>query len=195
MLILASKSPRRQELLQKMGLTYRVMVSDADETPPENATYLEAACEIALKKALAVRTLCDADDIIIGADTTVVVDKEIFGKPRDVEDARRMLHILSGRDNTVVTGVAVVRGNQVLTRAVETRVRFRKLSEHEIEGYIATGEPMDKAGAYGVQGRASWLVEGIDGDFFNVVGLPLAPLGEMLRAVGFDIWGGTSCTD
>ena len=178
-----------------MGLTYRVLVSDADETPPENATYLEAACEIALKKALAVRPQCSAEDIIIGADTTVVVEKEIFGKPQDAEDARRMLHILSGRENTVVTGVAVVHGNQVQTRAVETLVRFRKLSEHEIDSYIATGEPMDKAGAYGVQGRACWLIEGIDGDFFNVVGLPLAPLGEMLHAAGFDIWGGTSCED
>ncbi len=106
-----------------------------------------------------------------------------------------MLSSLSGRTHVVITGIAVLRGDTCLTKSVETRVRFRDLTPEEIEAYIDTGEPFDKAGAYGVQGRAAWLVDSIEGDFFNVVGLPVAPLGEMLREIGFDVWkdGGSSC--
>ena len=196
MLILASQSPRRRALLAQMGLAFEVRVSEADETPPENASPEDAAVAIALRKAEAVEKA--PGDTVIGADTTVLTPEgEVFGKPHSREEARRMLESLSGRTHTVVTGVAVLNGTRRLTRAVETRVRFRTLSDGEIEAYIDTGEPFDKAGAYGIQGRAAWLVDALEGDYFNVVGLPLAPLGEMLREAGFDVWqnGGRSCAD
>ena len=194
MLILASQSPRRKWILSEMGLTYTVRVSNADETPPAGAPPQEAAVAVAARKAQTVER--GPDDVVIGADTTVLTpDGEVFGKPHSREEAERMLQALSGRTHVVITGIAVLRGDTLLQRAVETRVRFRDLTAAEIEAYIDTGEPFDKAGAYGIQGRAAWLVDVIDGDFFNVVGLPVAPLGEMLREVGFDVWkdGGSSC--
>ena len=194
MLILASQSPRRKWILSEMGLTYTVRVSNADETPPAGAAPQEAAVAVAARKAQTVER--GPDDVVIGADTTVLTpDGEVFGKPHSREEAERMLRALSGRTHVVITGIAVLRGDTLLQRAVETRVRFRDLTAAEIEAYIDTGEPFDKAGAYGIQGRAAWLVDVIDGDFFNVVGLPVAPLGEMLREVGFDVWkdGGSSC--
>ena len=194
MLILASQSPRRQALLREMGLSFIVRVSDADETPPPGASPQEAAVCVAARKAGAVERA--PEDVVIGADTTVLTpDGEVFGKPHSRDEARRMLESLSGRTHTVITGVAVLRGEEKRLRTVETRVRFRRLTSEEIEAYIDTGEPFDKAGAYGVQGRAAWLVDVIDGDFFNVVGLPISPLGEMLREVGFDVWkdGGSTC--
>ena len=194
MLILASQSPRRKWILSEMGLTYTVRVSNADETPPAGAAPQEAAVAVAARKAQTVER--GPDDVVIGADTTVLTpDGEVFGKPHTREEAERMLQALSGRTHVVITGIAVLRGDTLLQRAVETRVRFRDLTAAEIEAYIDTGEPFDKAGAYGIQGRAAWLVDVIDGDFFNVVGLPVAPLGEMLREVGFDVWkdGGSSC--
>ena len=194
MLILASQSPRRKWILSEMGLTYTVRVSNADETPPAGTTPQEAAVAVAARKAGTVER--ERDDVVIGADTTVLTpDGEVFGKPHSREEAERMLEALSGRTHVVITGIAVLRGDTLLQRAVETRVRFRDLTAAEIEAYIDTGEPFDKAGAYGIQGRAAWLVDVIDGDFFNVVGLPVAPLGEMLREVGFDVWkdGGSSC--
>ncbi len=194
MLILASQSPRRQTLLREMGLTFTVRVSDADETPPPGVSPQEAAVCVACRKAEAVARA--PEDVVIGADTTVLTPEgEVFGKPHSRDEARRMLESLSGRTHTVITGVAVLRGEEKRLRTVETRVRFRCLRHEEIEAYIDTGEPFDKAGAYGVQGRAAWLVDVIDGDFFNVVGLPISPLGEMLREVGFDVWkdGGSTC--
>ena len=194
MLILASQSPRRKWILSEMGLTYTVRVSNADETPPAGAAPQEAAVAVAARKAQTVER--GPDDVVIGADTTVLTpDGEVFGKPHTREEAERMLQALSGRTHVVITGIAVLRGDTLLQRAVETRVRFRDLTAAEIEAYIDTGEPFDKAGAYGIQGRAAWLVDVIDGDFFNVVGLPVAPLGEMLLEVGFDVWkdGGSSC--
>ena len=169
-------------------------MSNADETPPAGTTPQEAAVAVAARKAGTVER--ERDDVVIGADTTVLTpDGEVFGKPHSREEAERMLEALSGRTHVVITGIAVLRGDTLLQRAVETRVRFRDLTAAEIEAYIDTGEPFDKAGAYGIQGRAAWLVDVIDGDFFNVVGLPVAPLGEMLREVGFDVWkdGGSSC--
>lgn len=191
MLVLASKSPRRRDLLTAMGLSYTILEADIDETSPADASPEDAAVAVARRKAEAVRYLCTPDDIIIAADTTVVLPDTppvVLGKPHDPADARRMLRLLSGRTHTVLTGMAVLRGDVTLTRCVATKVTFRNLTEREIEGYLATGEPLDKAGAYGVQGRAAWLVEHIDGDYFNVVGLPLAPLGELLREVGYEVW-------
>ena len=187
MLILASGSPRRRALLAEKGLIFDIRVSDADETPPAGASPEEAALIVARRKAMAVARA--PDDIVIGADTTVVSpDGEVFGKPKNEADARRMLGCLSGRTHTVITGVAVLRGEKIFERAVRTRVRFRALTAREVDAYLATGEPFDKAGAYGVQGRAGWFVESIEGDFYNVVGLPLEPLGELLREAGFDVW-------
>jgi len=193
MLILASQSPRRRDLLTAMGLSFRAAVSNADETPPENADPAAAACAIALSKASAVRKNCSPDDFIIGADTSVVIDGKVFGKPADETDAARMLHLLSGRLSTVVTGIAVLHGNEMYTDSVETRVFFRSLTETEIAAYIATGEPLDKAGAYGIQGLAAWFIDRIEGDYYNVVGLPLCALGKLLEKAGYRVWGENSC--
>lgn len=188
MLILASQSPRRRDLLSGMGLSYRVCVSNADETPPEHTTPAEAACAIALSKAKAVQKSCSAEDFIIGADTSVVTDGQVFGKPANKAQAATMLHQLSGRSSTVITGIAVLHGNAVFTDSVETTVSFRELTDSEIEAYIATGEPLDKAGAYGIQGLAAWFIERIEGDYYNVVGLPLCALGRLLQKAGFSVW-------
>ncbi len=180
-----------------MGLSFEVRVSRADETPPEGASPDEAAAVIARRKAQAVA--CAREDYVLGADTTVLTPEgAVFGKPHSADEAREMLTALSGRTHTVVTGLAVLHGEDCLVRTVRTRVRFRTIGEHEIEAYIATGEPFDKAGAYGIQGRAAWLVEALEGDYFNVVGLPLEPLGEMLGQMGFDVWkdgGRGNCAD
>ena len=127
------------------------------------------------------------DALVLAADTVVALDGQVLGKPADAADAARMLRALSGREHAVYTGVALREGARALCRAACTRVRFRDLTEAEIAAYIATGEPMDKAGAYGAQGRGSLLVERIDGDFFNVVGLPLCLLGKLLREFGIDL--------
>ena len=127
------------------------------------------------------------DDVVIGADTIVVLDGTVLGKPRDAADAARMLRALSGRAHTVFTGVTVIRGGRTLSDVARTEVHFRPLTEAEIARYIATGEPMDKAGAYGAQGYASLFVERLEGDFFNVMGLPLCTLGNLLKQMGVDL--------
>lgn len=185
-LLLASRSPRRRELIAAMGLPFIAVDADIDETPPDGASPEDAAVDIARRKALAVEA--DADTVIVAADTTVVLDGEVFGKPRDEEDAYRMLHALSGTKNQVLTGVCVRRGDDVRTTCVCTDVYFRRMTEAEIAAYVASGDPMDKAGAYGVQSLAAWFVERIDGDYSNVVGLPMEALGRLLNAVGYDVW-------
>lgn len=178
-IVLASGSPRRRELLELAGVPFRVVVSDADEGAPEKASPSETACALALRKARAVAARI-ADDpqlagrTVLGADTVVVVDDEVFGKPEDAEQARAMLKALSGRAHHVITGVALVSPDRERTFSEQTEVRFWPLDEQEIADYIASGEPFDKAGAYGIQGKGSVLVEGIEGDYFNVVGLPVA---------------------
>jgi len=195
-IILASQSPRRAELLRKMGIEdFQTLSLDIDESYPAGLSADDTVLYIARKKADAAAAAVSFDDLVITADTMVFLDHDRLGKPKDEADALQMLSKLSGRAHTVCTGVTVRRGNQYEEFTVSTSVYFRPCSFQELSAYLATGEPMDKAGAYGVQGRACWLIEGIDGDFFNVVGLPLAPLGEMLHAAGFDIWGGTSCED
>ena len=184
-LILASKSPRRQELLQRMGLTdFKILVPEADESCPDGLTPQETVEYISRVKALAAKELVAEDDIVITADTMVFLDEHRLGKPRDEEDALRMLTALQGRSHTVCTGVTVMQGNHILTESEPTRVYFREASEAELRGYIATGDPMDKAGAYGVQSLGALLVERIDGDFFNVMGLPVLRLSRMLREFG-----------
>lgn len=184
-LILASKSPRRQELLQRMGLTdFKILVPEADESFPDGLTPQETVEYISRVKALAAKELVSEEDIVITADTMVFLDEHRLGKPRDEEDALRMLTALQGRSHTVCTGVTVMQGDHIITQSEPTKVYFREASEAELRGYIATGDPMDKAGAYGVQSLGALLVERIDGDFFNVMGLPVLRLSRMLREFG-----------
>lgn len=162
----------------------KILPAVGEEVAEPGLTGGALAEALALHKAREVAQRCEADDIVIGADTVVCLDDAVFGKPRDEADAARMLRALSGRSHTVYTGVAVIRGGETRTHAEATEVRFRALTDAEIAGYIATREPMDKAGAYGIQGKGSLLITGIDGDFFNVMGLPVCALGEILRAFG-----------
>ena len=180
--ILASKSPRRQELLRTMGIEdFVIRPAEADERVPENAGPAEIVQTICARKADAARAAAADTDTIIAADTLVFLDGVPLGKPADAQDAKRMLRALSGRSHTVWTGVAVCRGAYRDVRAVGTEVFFRPMTEAEIDAYTATGEPMDKAGAYGIQGRGCVYIEGIRGDYFNVMGLPVSTLYTMLR--------------
>ena len=188
-LVLASASPRRKELLEMLGVRGFAVVPapDGEETPPAGLSPAETVKHIALGKARAVAALRSPDDTVIAADTLVYLGDEPLGKPAGEEEARRMLRMLSGRGHTVYTGLAVISGGEVRTRAVATDVYFRELSEGEIERYVATGEPLDKAGAYGAQGRAAVFIRSISGDFFNVVGLPLCALSEILDGFGVEL--------
>lgn len=189
-IVLASGSPRRQELLRRIGITdFAVVVPEADERFDPSLGAAEIVAQIAREKAAAARALTAEDDLVITADTMVFLDDARLGKPRDEADALRMLTALSGRRHTVRTGVTVRRGDRLICFTAATDVYFRAASERELRAYIRTGEPMDKAGAYGVQGLGALLVERIDGDFFNVMGLPLLPLAEALRAFGVDPLG------
>lgn len=179
-LILASQSPRRRQLLSMLGYPFEVMDSGADETLPEGAEPAEAARTLAVRKAGAAAAR-RPDAIVIGADTMVVCGRHILGKPADKEDAGRMLSMLSGRSHRVLTGVCVLGGGKRRTAVEETRVFFTRLSPADIEAYVATGEPMDKAGAYAIQGGAGRYIRRIEGCWYNVVGLPLATLDGMLR--------------
>ncbi len=182
-LVLASASPRRRELLEKFPIPFIIDPSTGPEEPPEGADAAETVMALSAAKAREVSAR-HPGCIVIGSDTVVESDGVILGKPRDAEDAFRMLRALSGREHRVFTGVTVTDGSETLSRAEMTRVFFRNMTDREIEAYIATGEPMDKAGAYGYQGFASLFVERIEGDFFNVVGLPLCRLGSMLEKFG-----------
>ena len=174
-IILASKSPRRQELIKKITDDFEIVTADEPDALPEGVTPEEAPVFLASYKAGAV-ALSHPDKLVIGADTVVILDGEVMGKPRDERDAYRMLGKLSGRTHTVVTGCCIIRGAEKRTFSQKTHVEFYSLSDREIEEYIATGEPFDKAGAYGIQGQGSLLVKGITGDYFNVMGLPVAQL-------------------
>ena len=185
-IVLASQSPRRQELLARIGVEdFKTLSLDIDESYPEGLSPEDTVRYIAKKKCDAAAALCALDDLIITADTMVFLGNDRLGKPRDEEDALRMLRALSGRAHTVCTGVTVRQGGKMLTRAQSTQVWFREASTEELKNYIRSGEPMDKAGAYGYQGLASLFVERIEGDFFNVMGLPVCRTGQMLRE--FDI--------
>lgn len=172
-IILASASPRRKELLTTAGVEFEVLVSDADETVPDGTLPADAAMLTAEKKALAVAEKC-GDALVIGADTIVVLDGRILGKPKDEADAEDMLRFLSGKEHKVITGVCLTDGVKTKKFAQVSKVRFYDLTDEEIAAYIATKEPMDKAGSYGIQGKGCVLVESIEGDYFNIVGLPVA---------------------
>jgi len=184
-IILASGSPRRKELLEMLGVKeLKIIPAKGEESAPEGLEPGELVMALAAQKGREVKELCAADDVIIAADTIVWHDGGVYGKPRSTEHAKEMLRSLQGRAHQVYTGVCVIRGDSELMRYNMSHVRFRPMSEEEIDAYVATGEPMDKAGAYGAQGKGAIFVEGIDGDFFNVMGLPLCTLGEMLKMQG-----------
>lgn len=172
--ILVSASPRRKELLTLAGVGYKVIVSGTDEDVAENTPADETVKLLSLRKASAVLPLCEKGDVVIAADTVVAADGDILGKPADREEAFSMLRELSGREHTVYTGVTITDGDKCVSFVESTSVVFYELSDDEIYSYIDTGEPFDKAGAYGIQGRGCVLVQKIDGDYFNVMGLPIA---------------------
>lgn len=179
-LILASASPRRRELLAQVGLEFTIITADIVETPLPGEVHTVYTLRLAEAKARAVLAL-HPDAIVIGADTTVAVDAQLLGKPQDAADAALMLRLLSGRVHQVTTAVAVLSREQTLTAAETTDVFFSPMREDEIAAYVATGEPMDKAGAYAIQGRAAQWIPRIEGDYSNVVGLPLARLASLLQ--------------
>ena len=182
-IVLASGSPRRQELLRRMGVSdFTVRVPQVEEYFPAGLSPQETVCYISREKSQAVDAA--ADEIVITADTMVFLDDRKLGKPSDEREALEMLTALQGRRHTVCTGVTVRQGERLLTRAQSTQVWFREAATEELKHYIRSGEPMDKAGAYGVQGLGALLVERIDGDFFNVMGLPVLLLSRMLAEVG-----------
>ena len=190
-IVLASASPRRQELLQRMGITeFDIRVPEAEETYPEGLSPRQIVEYISREKADAAVKLCGADEIVITADTMVFLDDARLGKPTDEADALRMLTALQGRHHTVCTGVTVRQRDHTVTESEETEVIFRPATQRELLAYIATGEPMDKAGAYGIQGMGALLVEKINGDFFNVMGLPVLRLSRMLSRFGVSFLDG-----
>ncbi len=183
--VLASSSPRRHELLNLIGIAHEVSPSDVDEAPVEGESPTALAERLALAKAKAVAGV-NPDAIVLAADTVVVVDDDMLGKPRDTQEARAMLRQLSGRTHMVVTAVAAAHGSTVYSDVEQVAVSFRPLSTAEIDAYIATGEPMDKAGAYGIQGYGASIVERIDGDYFAVMGLAIVRLLRLCARLGFD---------
>ena len=186
-LILASQSPRRRELLGLTGLDFIVRGADIDETmDPGLAPYDEAA-RVSRMKALAVPR--EPGDVVIAADTIVVCEGTVLGKPKDENDAFEILSLLSGRHHAVMTGMTVLRDDEVITHTEVTKIHFRELHPEEIRAYIATGEPMDKAGAYGIQGGAALFADEMVGDYYNVMGLPVCRLAMILRQLKLPVWG------
>ena len=183
MLVLASASPRRQELLRNAGISFEVQPAHIDEDPLPGESAKACAERLAREKALAVAKQ-RPQDVVLGADTVVVVDGQILGKPLDAADAARMLRMLSGREHRVITGVCLAVGGQWSVGSESTSVAFSEITDKEIADYVATGEPMDKAGAYAIQGIASRWIPRIEGDYSNVVGLPVALVWRMLRDNG-----------
>ena len=184
-IILASQSPRRQELMGLFRLPFTVKVADVDESMDSNQTPEREVARVSRQKAAAVCR--EADDVVIAADTIVVCDGQILGKPKNEDDARRMLGMLSGKRHQVMTGLTVLRGDKEIVCTEVTDIYFRKLSEKEIDRYVQTGEPMDKAGSYAIQGGAALFAQKITGDYFNVVGLPVCQLGQILRKLAPEI--------
>lgn len=185
-IVLASASPRRQELLRQVGLTFRIIPSQVNEEITEPMSPGALVEHLSLMKAQAVASQVP-DALVLGSDTIVVVDGDVLGKPRDRADAIAMLQRLSGRAHEVMTGVALVCSERHMVAHEVTKVRFASLTGEQIERYVDSGEPMDKAGSYGIQGRASAMISSIDGDYFNVVGLPLCRTVQMLSHFGVNV--------
>ena len=186
--ILASGSPRRRELMEMLKVSdLKIIPAKGEECPPEGAGPEETVKALARAKCAEVGALAAAEDTVVAADTIVWFDGKIYGKPHSEQEAFEMLTALSGATHEVYTGVAVLAGGEMHIEAERTLVHFRRIPAEEIRAYIATGEPMDKAGAYGAQGRGAVFVRGIDGDFFNVMGLPLCRLDAMLKRTGMEL--------
>ena len=179
--ILASQSPRRKELMGLFHIPYEIRVADIDETMDPSLPACEEVARVSRAKAEAVP--CEQGDVVIAADTIVVCNGQVLGKPIDEHDAYRMLRLLSGRDHQVMTGLCVLRNGVATTCTEITDIHFRELSDREIWAYIRTGEPMDKAGSYGIQGGAALFAEKMAGDYYNVMGLPVCRLGSLLRQI------------
>ena len=188
MFVLASQSPRRRELLSMLGLTFDIVTADIDETMDPALTVEEAVAQVCRRKAEAVAAKCPGKPVI-SADTIVVVDGKVLGKPHSEQEAFSMLQSLSGRSHTVMTAFCIYRGGEAEVHVEKTDLRFKPLSDEEILAYIATGSPMDKAGAYGIQDGAAVFVESLQGDYYNVMGLPLCALVKRLRAHGIPVLG------
>ena len=180
-LILASASPRRKELLSLFGKPFVIRVADIDETMDPQGSPFDEVARVSRLKALAVDR--EKDDIVVAADTIVVCQGRVLGKPRDEADAKAMLRLLSGRDHQVMTGCTVLRGGECRTFTEVTDLHFRELTENEIARYVASGEPMDKAGSYGIQGGAALFCSHMVGDYYNVMGLPVCRLGQILAGL------------
>ena len=180
-LILASQSPRRKELLGLFHVPFQIRVADIDETMDHEKPAAEEVARVSRAKAMAVPR--QEDDVGVAADTIVVCAGQVLGKPADEADAFRMLRLLSGRDHQVMTGMTVLRGETALTVTEITDIHFRELTDRELLRYIATGEPMDKAGSYGIQGGAALFAEKMHGDYYNVMGLPVCRLGQLLKQI------------
>lgn len=183
--ILASQSPRRRDLLNLIGIPHTVRPADIDETPLPGERPLTVVERLARAKARRI-AMDEPEALVVAADTIVVIDDAILNKPVDASDARRMLRTLQGRRHDVYTAVCVTHGGREAAGVEDTGVWFRELSDGAIDAYIATGEPMDKAGAYGIQGYGATIVERVDGDFFTVVGLPLVRLTRLLTEIGIN---------
>ncbi|MDQ2920579.1 MAG: Maf family protein [Acidobacteriota bacterium] len=182
-IVLASKSPRRAEILRAVDWEFEAVAANIDETRRESEDAVSYVKRLAQAKAETVAEKISNRGLVLGADTVVLIDGEILGQPRDDDDARRMLKLLNSKWHEVVTGVALIRGGNPPVVVVDhetTRVRFCDMSAHEIDWYVSTGEPRDKAGAYAIQGRAALFIEEIQGDYFNIVGLPVRLLYELL---------------
>lgn len=186
MLILASQSPRRRALMQLTGLHFTVRVADVDETMDPTLPPAQEVCRVSRLKACTIAAEAP-DALVVAADTIVLIDGQVLGKPHSTRHAAEMLRLLSGRTHEVVTALTVCQGQTIRSVTDITRVTFRPLTDAEIAAYIATGEPMDKAGSYGIQGYGSMFVSHLDGDYFSVMGLPLCPLCTLLRDFGVKI--------
>ena len=180
-LILASASPRRQELLKLFGIPFSIRVADIDETMDPQAAPFDEVARVSRLKAQAIPR--EAGDVVVAADTIVVCGGKVLGKPHSEEEAKEMLRLLSGKDHQVMTGCTVLRDHRAETFTEVTDIHFRPLSETEIARYVASGEPMDKAGSYGIQGGAALFCTHMVGDYYNVMGLPVCRLGQTLKAV------------
>ena len=187
--ILASKSPRRAELLGRMGVQFVIRPADVDETVDPCLSPAEAVMQISERKARALCVQAESGQIVVACDTVVALNGKIFGKPADRADAANMLRELSGQEHEVFSGLTVCTRERCETICERTAVKFRSLDAREIEAYLETGEPFDKAGAYGIQGIGALLITGIDGDYYNVMGLPVCRLLELLRAFGMELFG------
>lgn len=185
-IILASGSPRRRQLLEQLGLSFTVQSSDVDESVEPGLSPAAMVEQLSLRKGQAVAERVGPDSLVLAADTVVALEDAVLGKPQDQAKAVSMLTSLSGKTHQVYTGVTLLGGGRRVTEHETTAVTFRSLSREEIVAYVDTGEPMDKAGAYGIQGYGALLVERLEGDYFNVMGLPLCRLGRMLAAFGVE---------